>query len=84
MSEHAHHSVDGIGDDVGPVETAGEVVHWMDPKPLSVGPVGISAAAGGAFALGAVAAVAVLALMHLVGPERQVQAPRRWRLRPGA
>ncbi len=82
MSEHAHQSVDGIGDDVGPVETNGEVVHWMDPKPLTVGPAGISAAAAGAFALGAVAAVAVLALMHLLGPDRRFEGPlRRWRFR---
>ena len=83
MSEHAHASVDGIGDDIGPVYNNGELVHWMDPKPLSVGRAGISAAAGGAFALGAVAAVAVLALMHLLGPDRKLQVPRRWRFRRG-
>jgi hypothetical protein len=79
MSEHAHASADGIGDDVRPVESNGEVVHWMAPKPLRVGPAGISAAAAGAFALGAVTAVAVLALMHWLGPERQLESPRRWR-----
>jgi hypothetical protein len=81
MSEHSHESVDGIGDDVRPVESNGEVVHWMAPKPLRVGPAGISAAAAGAFALGAVAAVAVLALLHLLGPQREAEAPRRWRFR---
>ena len=84
MSEQTHDSADGIGDDVRPVESNGEVVHWMAPKPLALGPAGISAAAAGAFALGAVAAVAVLAIMHLLGPERQVTALRRWRFRPGA
>lgn len=77
MSEQAY-DVDGIGDDLGPVEPNGEVVHWMAPKPLSVGPVGISAAAAGGFALGAVTAVAVLALLHWLGPEREVETPRRW------
>jgi hypothetical protein len=81
MSDQAHESVNGIGDDVGPVEPTGEVVHWMAPKPLSLGPAGISAAAAGAFALGAVTAVAVLALMHLLGPERQIEPARRWRTR---
>ena len=81
MSEQTHGSVDGIGDDVGPVESNGELVHWMQPKPLRVGAVGMSAAAIGAFALGAATAVAVLALMHLLGPERETQPVRRWRLR---
>ena len=39
MSEQAY-DADGIGDDLGPVEPNGEVVHWMAPKPLSVGAVG--------------------------------------------
>lgn len=53
MSEQTHDSPDAIGDDVRPVEPNGELVHWMAPKPLTVGPAGISAAAAGAFALGA-------------------------------
>jgi hypothetical protein len=77
MSEQAY-DVNGIGDDLGPVEPDGEVVHWMAPKPLSVGALGISAAAAGGFALGAATAVAVLALLHWLGPEREVEAPRRW------
>ena len=84
MSEQTHDGVDGIGDDVRPVESNGELVHWMQPKPLRVGPAGISAAAIGAFALGAATAVAVLALMHLLAPERQIEPVRRWRFRRGA
>ena len=49
-----------------------EIVQWMQPRPLTVGPGGISATAAGAFALGAATAVAVLALMHWLGPEREV------------
>jgi len=57
----------------------GEVVHWMDPRPLAIGPAGISATAAGAFAAGAMAAVAVLALLHWLGPEREVRLSRRGR-----
>jgi len=59
----------------------GEVVHWGPPKPLRVGPAGVSMTAGAAFALGAAVAVAVLALAHWLGPEREVALPRR-RVRP--
>jgi hypothetical protein len=84
MSEQTHESANGIGDDIGPVEPNGEVVHWMQPKPLSLGPAGLSAAAAGAFALGAVTAVAVLAVLHMLGPEREAEPPRRWRFRRAA
>jgi hypothetical protein len=68
-------------DDILPQEPNGELVHWMEPKPLTVGPAGISAAAAGAFALGVAAAVTVLALMHWLGPERELALPRRRRSR---
>ena len=48
-----------------------EIVHWMEPRPLTVGPAGISATAAGAFAAGAVAAVVVLGLMRWLGPDRR-------------
>jgi hypothetical protein len=50
----------------------GELVHWMEPRPLTVGPAGISAAAASAFAVGVAAAVVVLALMHWLGPRREL------------
>jgi len=81
MTERTHESAGGIGDDVGPVESNGELIHWMQPKPLSVGPAGISAAAIGAFALGAAVTLGVLAVMQLLGPEREIGSMRRWRLR---
>ena len=71
-------------DEVLPHEPNGELVHWMQPKPLALGPKGISAAAAGAFALGAVSAVAVLALMHWLGPQREIEVPRRFWRRPRA
>lgn len=67
---------DDYVDDVLPSEPNGELVHWMEPRPLTVGPAGISAAALGAFALGAAVAVGVLAVMHLLGPQREVEVPR--------
>jgi hypothetical protein len=68
MSEQTQ---DGIGD-VLPPEPNGELVHWMDRKPLIVGAKGLSATAGAAFSLGVVATVAVLALVHWLGPQRVV------------
>jgi len=66
------------GDDLLPPEPNGELVHWMEPRPLSFGATGVSAAALGAFALGAAVAVGVLAVMHWLGPQREieVEAPR--------
>ena len=56
--------------------TNGELVHWMDKKPLRVGAAGVSITAGAAFTLGVVTALAVLALAHWLGPERTVAARR--------
>ncbi|MDB5435440.1 MAG: hypothetical protein JWR47_1697 [Phenylobacterium sp.] len=74
MSEQVVEEVDDLGQP-GP---DGELVHWMDPKPLRVGPAGVSATAAGAFVLGVATTLAVLALTHWLGPERVLQRPR-WR-----
>jgi hypothetical protein len=63
-------------DEVLPNEPNGEVVHWMEPRAMAFGPAGISFAAAGAFALGAVATVTVLAFMHWLGPDRRVEVQR--------
>jgi hypothetical protein len=55
----------------------GELVHWMEPKHLQVGPAGMSVTAGAAFTVGVVAAVAVLALIHWLGPQRVIVLPGR-------
>ena len=68
MSEQVQ---DGPGEALPP-QPNGELVHWMDKKPLSVGPKGLSAAAGAAFSLGVVATLTVLALVHWLGPQRVV------------
>jgi hypothetical protein len=54
-------------------EAEPEIVHWMEPRPLSLGPGGISAAAAGAFALGVAATLAVLALTHWLSPPEQMR-----------
>jgi hypothetical protein len=78
MSEHAMEPFD----DVLPEEPNGEVVHWMAPRPLAVGPAGISIATAAAFAAGVAAAVGVLALMHWLQPPGRGLADRvRRRLR---
>lgn len=58
------HPLDFI-DDILPEEPNGELVHWMEPKPLSLGAMGITAATVGAFALGVGVAVAAMAVMHM-------------------
>jgi hypothetical protein len=64
-------------DDLGQPTPEGELIHWMDRKPLRVGPAGISATAGAAFTLGVVVTVAVLALTHWLGPQRGAETRRR-------
>src|SRR5260221_14695327 len=70
-------------EDVGPAlpleEDDGEVVHWMNRPPPTVGPLGISATAVGAFTLGVAATLAVLALSDLVDPIVTVRKRRRMR-----
>lgn len=69
-------------EDVGPIlpgEDDGEVVHWMNRPPPSVGPIGISATAVGAFALGVAATLAVLAFSDVVDPLVEVRRRRRSR-----
>jgi hypothetical protein len=73
MSEHVIEDLDDLSQ---PAEN-GELVHWMPPKPLRVGPAGVSATAGAAFTAGVVVTVAVLALIHWLGPQRELVAPRR-------
>jgi hypothetical protein len=73
MSEQVVEELDDLGQ---PAEN-GELVHWMERKPLAVGPAAVSAAVAGAFVLGAVTAVVALALMHWLGPQRPAPRPRR-------
>ena len=66
-------------DEVLPSEPNGEIVHWMEPKPLRVGPGGITMTAASALVLGAAVTLGVLAVMHWLGPRRDEDEPRRRR-----
>jgi hypothetical protein len=63
-------------DDVLPPEPNGELVHWMEPRPLTVGATGISLATGAAFALGALAALAVVGLIAARAAPVKAAVPR--------
>lgn len=54
------------------------LVQWMERPPLRMGASGVSATAASAFVLGAATAVATLALMHWLGPRREVAPTWRW------
>lgn len=45
-----------------------EVVRWMDRRPITVGAAGLSGAVAGAFLLGAVAALGLVALSSKISP----------------
>jgi hypothetical protein len=69
-------------EDVGPTlpdEDGDELVHWMAKPPPSLGLLGISATALGAFTLGVAATLAVLAFSDLVDPIVTVRKRRRLR-----
>ncbi|WP_372782630.1 hypothetical protein [Phenylobacterium sp.] len=67
-------------DDLGQPAPNGDMVHWMEPKHIQVGPAGVTAAAIGAFALGVGVTLAVLALSDWLSPERIVEVRRRARI----
>lgn len=75
MSEQVIEDVD----DLGQPAADGELVHWMEPRPMRFGPAGVSITAGAAFAAGVAATVVVLTLLHWLGPERAVSLRRRFR-----
>lgn len=57
-----------IDDDDFSEEPENEVVHWMAPKPLTLGAAGVAGVASCAFVLGAVTALGVLAALHWIEP----------------
>jgi hypothetical protein len=69
MSEDAvEESLSDIGPALRDPDADGEIVHWMNKPPMTLGPAGVSMAALGGFALGVVATLAVLAFTDLVDP----------------
>jgi hypothetical protein len=77
MSEHGYEDYD----EVLPDQPNGELVHWMEARPLSFGPAAISLAVLGAFALGLAAALAAVSVAKIGGPERRMSAPLERKLR---
>src|SRR6476619_3151982 len=76
MSEQVQDEVEGLETTPrGNGEADGELVHWMEPKPIEVGVTGVSIAVVGGFALGVGATLAVLALTDWFSPERVVEVP---------
>lgn len=57
---------------------SGELVHWMAPARPWLRPAGLSLAAVGAFALGAAAALGLVAAGRWLGPRREGLPPWKW------
>jgi hypothetical protein len=60
----------------------GEVVHWMAPGPLRVGPAGLALSALAGFVLGAGAVLGAMAAWRWAEPRKE--ALPRWRWRRGS
>jgi hypothetical protein len=77
MSERVYEDFD----DLLPVRPNGELVHWMDPRPMSLGAAAVTAAVVGAFAAGLGAALLVTSLTQMVRRERRMSLPLDRKLR---
>jgi hypothetical protein len=78
MSEHSYDEFD----EIQPEEPNGELVHWMEPRPLSFGPAGLGMAVAGAFALGLAAALIAVGIGRMSGgPEARMSLPLARRFR---
>lgn len=58
-------------DETLPGAPNGELVHWMEPRPVTFGPAGLALAVGGAFALGLATAMIAVAMTRMATPERR-------------
>jgi len=76
MSEHSYEDFD----EVMPEEPNGELVHWMEPRPLTFGPAGLALAVGGAFVLGLATAMIAVGLMRMTDQDRRIGLPLEARL----
>jgi hypothetical protein len=77
MSEHSYEDFDEILPDA----PNGELVHWMEPRPMTFGPAGLALAVGGAFALGLATAMIAVGLTRMAAPERRFSLPLEQRFR---
>ena len=58
-------------EDLAPEEQSGDLITWMAPGTLRLGAAGLATIAAGAFALGIIAAVALLAATRYTLPGRR-------------
>lgn len=77
MSEQSYEDFD----DVLAEEPNGELVHWMEPRPVTFGPAGLALAVGGAFALGLATALLVVGLARAAEGDRRISLSLEPRLR---
>jgi hypothetical protein len=77
MSEQSYEDYDDFLADA----PSGELVHWMEPRPLTFGPAGLSLAIAGAFALGLATALIAVGVSRMAGPERRMSLPLEKKLR---
>ena len=77
MSENSYEDFD----DILPEEPSGELVHWMEPRPLTFGPAGLALAVAGAFALGLATGLLAVGVSQLAGSERRMSPPLERKLR---
>jgi hypothetical protein len=69
MFEHSYDDFDDADLDA----PKGELVHWMEPRPLAFGPAGVSLAVAGAFALGLATALIALSVSRMGPLERKLR-----------
>ena len=73
---------DDFNSDLGELQVrppAEALVHWMERRPVSVGPGGAVGAAAAGFLLGAALTVTALALSHWLDPDRPKELLKRFR-----
>lgn len=76
MSEHSYDDFD----EVLPEEPNGELVHWMEPRPMSFGAGAVALAVVGGVALGMAAALVAVNLSRAGGAAGRLGRPFRPRL----
>jgi len=77
MNERVHENFD----ELLAAEPRGELVHWMEARPLSVGAGGLSLAVAGAFAAGLTVGLLLLGLSQAIRRERRMSVPLERKLR---
>jgi hypothetical protein len=77
MSEHSYEDYEEVLPDL----PNGDLVHWMEARPLTFGPTAVCLAVLGAFALGLASAIAAIGAARVTGAERRMSLPLERKLR---